>query len=62
MAQMHYYRFAAIPHIANLLESKLESLLEWADSVILTQRPAAPAFEMIERSGLPVLDLTGAHR
>ena len=50
---------AAIPHIANLLESKLEHMLEWADYVIVTQRAPAPALELIERSGLPVLDLAG---
>jgi GDP-mannose 6-dehydrogenase len=50
---------AAIPHIANLLESKLESMLEWADHVIVTQRPAAAVAEVIERSGVPVLDIAG---
>jgi GDP-mannose 6-dehydrogenase len=50
---------AAIPHIANLLESKLESMLEWADHVIVTQRPAAATAAVIERSGVPVLDIAG---
>jgi len=50
---------AAIPHIANLLESKLENMLEWADQLIVTQRPAAAADGLVQRSGLPVLDLTG---
>jgi len=49
----------AIPHIANLLEPKLESLLDWADAVILTQRPAPPATALIEQSGRAVLDLAG---
>jgi len=49
---------AAIPHIANLLESRLEHMLEWAGHVILTQRPTSAAAEVIQRSGLPVLDLT----
>jgi len=51
---------AAIPHIANLLESSVERLLEWAGHVILTQRPPPPAAALIQRSGLPVLDLTAA--
>lgn len=51
---------AAIPHIANLLESSVERMLEWAGHVILTQRPTAAAAAVIQRSGLPVLDLTGA--
>jgi len=50
---------AAIPHIANLLESRLEKMLEWADCVVVTQRAAAPALELIARSGLAVLDLAG---
>ena len=49
---------AAIPHIANLLESSVERMLEWAGHVILTQRPAPAAAAAIEHSGLPVLDLT----
>jgi len=50
---------AAIPHIANLLESKLENMLEWADQLIVTQRPVAAADGLVRNSGLPVLDLTG---
>ena len=51
---------AAIPHIANLLEPKLENMLAWAGHVIVTQRPAAEAAGLIQRSGLPVLDIAGA--
>jgi GDP-mannose 6-dehydrogenase len=50
---------AAIPHIANLLESRLENMLEWAGHLIVTQRPAAAAAALIQRGDLPVLDLTG---
>lgn len=50
---------AAIPHIAKLLESRLEDMLEWAGHLIVTQPPAAAAAASIRRSGLPVLDLTG---
>jgi len=49
---------AAIPHIATLLESSVEHLLEWAGHIILTQRPGPSVSEAIRRSGLPVLDLT----
>ena len=51
---------AAIPHIATLLESSVEHLLQWAGHVILTQRPAPSDGAAIRSSGLPVLDLTGA--
>ena len=48
---------SAIPHIANLLESRLEHMLEWADHVVLTQRPAPETAGLIARSGLPLLDI-----
>jgi GDP-mannose 6-dehydrogenase len=51
---------AAIPHIANLLESKLEHMLEWADHILVTQRPARDAARLLERSGLPMLDIAAA--
>jgi GDP-mannose 6-dehydrogenase len=51
---------AAIPHIANLLEPKLENVLEWADHIVVAQRPAAAAAEVIRRSGLPMLEITAA--
>jgi GDP-mannose 6-dehydrogenase len=51
---------AAIPHIANVLESRLENMLEWAGHLIVSQRPAAAAATLIERSSVPVLDLTGS--
>ena len=50
---------AAIPHIANLLESSLEEMLEWAGAVVITQRPTPAALERIESRGIPVLDLAG---
>ena len=54
---------SAIPHIANLLESSLEHMLEWADQIVVTQRPTAEAAALIQRRGLPMLDLCGAdHR
>jgi GDP-mannose 6-dehydrogenase len=51
---------AAIPHIANLLQSNLEDMLAWAGHVIVTQRPAVEAAGLIQRCGLPVLDIAGA--
>jgi GDP-mannose 6-dehydrogenase len=51
---------AAIPHIANLLESKLENMLDWAEHIVVTQRLAAAVAEILQRSGLPILDIAGA--
>ncbi|HLY17774.1 MAG TPA: nucleotide sugar dehydrogenase [Bryobacteraceae bacterium] len=48
---------SAIPHIASLFEPGLEKMLAWAGHVIITQRPAPEALDLIHRSGLPVLDL-----
>jgi GDP-mannose 6-dehydrogenase len=50
---------AAIPHIANLLESSLDKMLEWAGCVIVTQQPSAEAAAIIRQRGLPVLNLVG---
>lgn len=51
---------AAIPHIAKLLESKLENMLEWAEHIIVTQRPTPAAAEVLQHSGLPVSNLVGS--
>lgn len=50
---------AAIPHIANLLESSLDDMLAWAECVVITQRVPAAALKIIESRGMPVLDLAG---
>jgi GDP-mannose 6-dehydrogenase len=50
----------AIPHIGRLLEAKLESLLAWADQLVVTQQPTPEGMQRIIRSGLPVIDLAGA--
>jgi GDP-mannose 6-dehydrogenase len=51
----------AIPHIGRLLEAKLESLLAWADQLVVTQKPTPEGMQSILRSGLPVIDLAGAN-
>ena len=50
----------AIPHIGRLLESKMESVLEWADHVVLAQPPSAEVAKAIRGSRRPVLDLVGS--
>jgi GDP-mannose 6-dehydrogenase len=50
----------AIPHIGRLLESKVESVLEWADHVVLAQPPSAELAQAIRASRRPVLDLVGS--
>ena len=48
----------ALPHIGRLLAERLEEVLAWADNLIVAQKPGADYREALERSGLPVLDLT----
>jgi GDP-mannose 6-dehydrogenase len=55
------FLLTAIPHIGKLLDADLESTLGWAQHLIVTQAPAAAYAGAIRRSGLPVLDLTGAN-
>ena len=50
----------AIPHIGRLLESKVESVLEWADHVVLAQPPSPELAKTILSSRRPVLDLVGS--
>jgi GDP-mannose 6-dehydrogenase len=47
----------AIPHISRLLAGKLDTVLAWADQLVVTQKPSAALLESIQNSGLPVLDL-----
>jgi GDP-mannose 6-dehydrogenase len=49
----------AIPHIGRLLEAKLETLLGWADQLVVTQKPTPEGMQAIMRSGLPVIDVAG---
>jgi GDP-mannose 6-dehydrogenase len=47
----------AIPHISRLLEGKLDTVLAWADQLVVTQKPNAALLASIQNCGLPVLDL-----
>lgn len=53
------YLLNAIPHIGKLLVSSPGAVTGWADYLVLTQKPAAPVIDAMERSGLPVLDVAG---
>jgi GDP-mannose 6-dehydrogenase len=53
------FLLAAIPHIGKLLCRDLAAVLEHAECLLLTQRPSAPERALIERSQVPILDLTG---
>lgn len=53
------YLLNAIPHIGRLLDPKIESVLSWADHLVVTQKPSAELLQKIQASQLPVLDLAG---
>ena len=46
-----------IPHIGRLLKGSLDEVLEWADHLVVAQKPAPETTRRIQASGLPVLDL-----
>ncbi len=48
-----------IPHIGRLLQPQIEQVLEWADHLIVAQKPNQEMTRKIVASGLPVLDLVG---
>jgi len=54
------YLLSAIPHIGNLMDATIESMIEGADGIVITQRPAAALLSRLERSGKPLLDLAGS--
>ena len=54
------YIMNAIPHIGNLLDEKLESMLAWADHVLIAQKPSAEVMAKLETAGKPLVDLVGA--
>ena len=53
------FLLTAIPHIGNLLDSDLETTLEWAEHLVITQKPSAEHAARIAQSGVPVLNLAG---
>jgi GDP-mannose 6-dehydrogenase len=56
------YIMNAIPHIGNLLDGSLNAMLDWADHVLVAQKPSAEMMAKLEQSGKPLVDLVGAVR
>ena len=54
------YIMNAIPHIGNLLDDRLDAMLEWADHVLVAQRPSPEIQARLEASGKPLVDLVGS--
>ncbi len=49
-----------IPHIGRLMDAHLDTLLGWADHLVVAQKQSDPIARRIKESGLPVLDLIGS--
>jgi GDP-mannose 6-dehydrogenase len=49
-----------IPHIGQLMCSTLAEMLDWADSIVVAQKPSAVAREVLRATGLPLVDLVEA--
>jgi GDP-mannose 6-dehydrogenase len=49
-----------IPHIGRLLQPSADKVIDWADHLIVAQKPNAELTAKIAASGLPVLDLVGS--
>jgi GDP-mannose 6-dehydrogenase len=54
------YIMNAIPHIGNLLDGRLDTMLQWADHVLVAQKPSPEIQARLEASGKPLVDLVGA--
>lgn len=49
-----------IPHIGRLLDSSLDRTLQWADHLVIAQKPSAEMATRIARAGLPLTDLVSS--
>lgn len=47
----------AIPHIGRLMQPDLDALLDWADQIVIAQKPSAEYARRIAATGKPVLNL-----
>src|SRR5262249_48536529 len=49
----------AIPHIGKLMLPALDDVLDWADCLVVAQKPSPAAAEKIQAVHVPVIDLAG---
>ena len=45
-----------------LLDDGLDAMLEWADHILVAQKPSPDTLARLEASGKPLVDLVGALR
>ena len=53
------FLLSVIPHIGRLLAGSLEELLDWADHIVVTQRPPEDMAGRLSACGKPLVDVAG---
>jgi len=51
------YLITNLPHIGRLLTKDLPAMLEWAECIVLAQKPSSEAASQIAAAGKPIIDL-----
>ena len=54
------FLLSAIPHIGKLMNSDVDGMLKWADTILITQKPTPDMLERILAAGRPVIDFSSA--
>ncbi len=52
-----HYILNAVPHIGKLMLGNLEEMLDWADNIVIAQKPSPEISARIQATGKPVIDL-----
>jgi len=54
------FLLSAIPHIGKLMNSDVDGMLKWADTILITQKPTPDMLERILATARPVIDFSSA--
>jgi GDP-mannose 6-dehydrogenase len=52
------FLLTAIPHIGRLMEADADAMMQWADTVLITQKPSPAMRDRIRTAGPPVIDFS----
>ena len=56
-SDLRVFLVTSLPYIGKLLTRDLQGMLEWADGIVLAQRPSKADATKIQAAGKPVFDL-----
>lgn len=48
----------SVPHIGKLLQASADDMLNWAEYIVIAQKPSPESLASIQKRGVPVIDLT----